>query len=83
MLFTRGIDRATGDIDNYAQENWDTIFSKADHLWSSFQAGIKNYVNRHVGNAPKPAQASRYCPKLYTVSPIGRMRRACAVIIKL
>jgi hypothetical protein len=50
-FFTRGVDRATGHIDDYAQENWDAIFSEADQLWSSFQEGIKNYVNSHGGNA--------------------------------
>jgi len=50
-FYTRGVDRATGYIDDFLQENWDVIFSKADELWSSLQQGIVNYVNSNGGNA--------------------------------
>jgi hypothetical protein len=59
-FFTRGVDRATGHIDDYAQENWDAIFSKSDQLWSSFQEGIKNYVNSHGGNATVTQESKVY-----------------------
>ncbi|HRJ30971.1 MAG TPA: hypothetical protein PLV21_16315 [Cyclobacteriaceae bacterium] len=50
-FYTRGVDRATGYIDDFLQENWNLIFGKADELWSSLQVGIANYVNSHGGNA--------------------------------
>lgn len=50
-FFTRGVDRATGHIDNLVQQNLGTVFTKADELWTSFQQGISNYVNSHGGVA--------------------------------
>lgn len=54
IFYTKGVDRFTQDITGELVAQVITLgdpFSGADKLWSSFQKGIKTYVNTHGGNA--------------------------------
>lgn len=50
-FYTRGIDRATGFLDNAMQETTGLLFSKADQLWQSFQQNLADYINANGGSA--------------------------------
>lgn len=52
-FYTRGVDRLTSGIENFAQAAFEIPFTNADNLWKSFQNKLRDYVNQNGGSATK------------------------------
>lgn len=50
-FFTKGVDRLTSLDLTIVQNATGIPFSKADALWTSFQKGVADFVNKNGGNA--------------------------------